>query len=272
MRGRTEVENENENTSLQDTGKGHPEHHKQEHARGAPPHLVEMKEESSVSWRTFPNIPNIPNMPNVLTNIATSFGRSRADRPADQTISVYQYEKLWQQADELHLKNIDKRERLKEAESEIARLTNSLSKVRNECNKEKKEMMQDMQREAAERAAKLERQKKELSNKVFDLSGGIEYASHDQLKTMLEGWRGGVLNLVPNYFTEVDFDKAQHQKIFQNSDDHGFHVLKKYGGKVFWDLCESWLSNSLLDRTQSYFCIGADEAVGQSGLKVDQTL
>ena len=244
---------------MQDTGKGHPERRKQELAGSASPRLVEPKEESSVPWKIIPNI---------LTNLATSLGRPRADQPVDETVPVHQYEKLWHHADKLHRENVDKTEKLREAEAKFVRLTNRLSRARNELNKEKKEMMEDMQREATE----LESQKKELSNKVFDLSGGIEYASHDRLKTMFEGWRGGVINLAPNYFTEVNLDKAQHQDILRNWDKKDLQVLEKYGDKVFWDLCESWLNASLLDRIQSYFCIGADEAVDQSELKVDQTL
>jgi hypothetical protein len=183
-------------------------------------------------------------------------------------VPVCQYEKLFQKAVELNRENVDMREGLKEAQSKIEHLTDRLGRVRDELNIEKKEMMQDMQLEAA----KLVCQKKELSNKVFDLSGGIEYASHDQLKTMLASWRCGVFNLVPNYFTEVDSNNAQHRKILQNLDHDSFHVLKKYGGEMYWNLCESWLSNSLLNRIQSYFCIGADEALSRSGLEGDQTL
>lgn len=160
---------------------------------------------------------------------------------------------------------------LMSARSDISRLHKELRNKENELRETKEgqnrqiHKLNEDKRKLEDEKVQIEHQKHHLSQKIYELTGGIEYASHDQFRRMIQSWQGAVADLATKYFPDLDLENPSHMQFIQNKPDgHDFHLLKEHQYEVYSYLCESWLSNSVLRRTEQYFCIGTDQAFSKA--------
>lgn len=166
-------------------------------------------------------------------------------------------------------------DQINQARREVRRKENDLDEERFHRRKQGEEFKRlvDAKRETE---AKGKEKEKELSGKVFELTGGTFNATQDQLRGMLQSWRGGINNIAPNFFTRIgdldlgDDNQAVH--FCQNLTDIDFKILMCYGSEAYYYLCESWLFRSILEHISNIFCVGSREALGPNGSIIDEGL
>ncbi|KAI9770878.1 MAG: hypothetical protein M1839_002998 [Geoglossum umbratile] len=133
--------------------------------------------------------------------------------------------------------------------------------LRDMLNERARDAHADMSKAVAEHA----QQRRELEEKVFELAGGIEYASEGAMKLSLESVVSKIGSQVPNMFREADQANLEHRRIFVHLELKGrFNVLRyldEYGSDVWFHICNMLVFDSIWREIDRKFCIGADEAL-----------
>jgi hypothetical protein len=106
-------------------------------------------------------------------------------------------------------------------------------------------------------------QLRSLEAKVFELAGGIEYASDGALKAMHKRAFSLISDKVPTLFGIPGLEDSLQRKIVKEHSSSDFEVFEKHGLDIYYSLCESWMFRSIWTRIQRRFCVGLEDGLGK---------
>jgi hypothetical protein len=105
-------------------------------------------------------------------------------------------------------------------------------------------------------------QLRSLEAKVFELAGGIEYASDGTLGAMHKRAFSLISNKVPTLFGIPGPEDSLQRKMIKEHSSSDFEVFEKHGLDIYYSLCESWTFRSIWTHIQHRFCVGLEDGLG----------
>jgi hypothetical protein len=106
-------------------------------------------------------------------------------------------------------------------------------------------------------------QLRSLEAKVFELAGGIEYASDGTLKAMHKRAFSLISDKVPTLFGIPSPEDSLQRTIIKEHSSSDFEVFERHGLDVYYSLCESWTFHSIWTHIQHRFCVGLEDGLGK---------
>lgn len=102
-----------------------------------------------------------------------------------------------------------------------------------------------------------------LEGKVFQLAGGIEYASDGALREMHKRALSVISNKVPTLFGIPKLENSFQMKAIEEYSSSDFEVLEKHGLDIYYSMCESWTFRCIWTHIQHRFCLGLEDGLGK---------
>ncbi len=106
-------------------------------------------------------------------------------------------------------------------------------------------------------------QLRSLEEKVFQLAGGIEYASDDKLEEMHKRAFSVISDKVPTLFGMPDLKNSLQRKAIEEHSNSDFEVLEMHGLHIYYSMCESWTFRCIWTHIQCRFCLGLEDGLGK---------
>jgi hypothetical protein len=121
----------------------------------------------------------------------------------------------------------------------------------------------ELHRLRAEYESHYANQLRSLEAKVFELAGGIEYASDDTLQAMHKRAFSLISNKVPTLFGIPGPEDSLQRKVIKEHSSSDFELFEKHGLDIYYSLCESWTFRSIWTHIQHRFCVGLEDGLGK---------